>query len=159
MSVERDNIGPEVERLSRWRRRILFVIGVGYIIWWAGVLASITGVADAFAIAGVVNIIRIVSFVAWAVPLALLFTVGRRIGLRLRPRVRAALEDELTRANRSVAFQTGYWALLVTVCVLFAISQFEEASLKAALPILIAVGVSVPLLRFAMLERNGDRDG
>lgn len=155
-----DNIGAEVTRLSRWRRRILVIIAVGYVVWWAGFLGATSGVAEMVkggdAIAA---ILTIVGFVMWAVPLTLLLTAGRRMALRLRPSVRAALEDELTKSNRRVAFQTGYWALLGVICVLFAVSQFNPASLNVALPVLIAVGVSVPLLRFAVLEQHGDING
>ena len=160
MNVGDEDSGREVVRLSRWRRRLLLVIAVGYVVWWVGLLASTTGVASALSISGAIaNLVMIAGLIMWVVPLALLFTVGRRIALRLRPNVRDALEDELTRSNRLVAFQTGYWALLAVTCVLYAISMFDAASQTVALPVLIAVGVSVPLLRFAMLERQGDSDG
>lgn len=155
-----EDIGTEVQRLSRWRRRILVVIALGYVVWWAGLLASTSGVSGAVPGGALyANAAMIVGLIAWAVPLAVLLTVGRRIALRMRGPVREALEDELTKANRRIAFQTGYWALLGVVCVLYAVSQFDPLSANVALPMLIAVGVSVPLLRFAMLERLGDSDG
>src|SRR5512147_995552 len=98
MSAEHDDVGREVVRLSRWRRQILSIIAVGYVVWWIGLLATTTGLAGALAIGpAFANGVMIAGFLLWAVPLVVLLTAGRRIALRLRPGVRAALEDELTR--------------------------------------------------------------
>ena len=158
--MQSEGIGAEVQRLSRWRRRILLVIALGYIVWWAGLLGSSTGLADALFKGGarVADLAMIVGLLAWAIPLALLLTSGRRIALRTSKVVRESLEDELTQANRRDAFQTGYWALLFAICALYSIALFKPIGAVVAMPILIAVGVSVPLLRFVALEGRGESD-
>lgn len=142
-------MSDRVERLSRRRRRILTVFAVTFMAWQASTIASFGDVVGSHA--RLVDMARIAAFAVWAAALvALLVLFPRRTG---DADVDAALNDELTQANRRRAFVTGYWGALIAAAFLFGLSLFVEFTAAEGLGIVIAVAVSAPLIRFVALEK------
>ncbi|WP_425229311.1 hypothetical protein [Sphingomonas sp.] len=73
--------------------------------------------------------------------------------------VRALINDENTRANRAEAFRLGFLATMISAFTLYVVSLFEPIGARGAIHILTAIGISVALLRFGMLERRALKDG
>ncbi|NTZ42203.1 hypothetical protein G7A66_03660 [Altererythrobacter sp. SALINAS58] len=68
-------------------------------------------------------------------------------------RERTTVEDELTRRNRRTAFNWGYWIFIVcAILALFAASN-TTAPADDLLRAVLIVGVSAPVIRFAVMER------
>jgi hypothetical protein len=142
--------GGEVERLARRRRRILAASAIGFLSWQGSLVASSTSLAGP----RLVDLVRVAGFALWAVSLVAMLATGRRAAMQ--PGVQSALEDELTQANRRGAFQFGYWAMLIGAAALYAVAIFTPLSVSRTMPLLLAVGVTVPALRFVMLDRRGE---
>jgi len=161
MTERNDDTGAEVERLIKRRRRILVVFAFAFLAWQAGHVATATKITGTLTdgTARMVDVVSVAGFLVWAMALVTLLSTGGRWGRRARGAVRDALEDELTQANRRTAFQSGYWALLFCSAALYALSLFKPFEAAAAMPILIAVGVTAPILRFVALDRRGDTHG
>jgi hypothetical protein len=69
----------------------------------------------------------------------------------------AAVEDELTRHNRLVAFNTGFWAMLILSAGLLVAAQSVAIRAADAAHLILVAGVVAPMFRFASLERFGER--
>ena len=101
----------------------------------------------------VLTVARIVLVTA---ALAALMTGGMYFQSR---EVRALMNDELSKANRSRALAGGFVITILTAVVVFVVSFFSEVSGTEALHAVVTVGLAGALLRFAMLERKADLDG
>lgn len=156
-----ENTGAEVERLIKRRRRFLVAMAFGFLAWQVGHVATATKLADAISSGNprLVDVVTVAGFLMWAMALLTVLATGGRMSARAGGAVRDALEDELTQANRRAAFQSGYWALLFAVCALYALALFKPFTAAQAMPILIGVGVTAPILRFVALDRRGDTHG
>ncbi len=161
MSAEGRSPGPgmgevertaEVERLARRRRRILAASAIGFLSWQGGIVASTTAVAGHAT--RLVDVVRLAGFALWAGSLVAMLVAGGRTARN--PGVRSALEDELTQANRRDAFQFGYWVMLIAAGALYAVSLLTPLTAATAIPLLLVVGVTIPALRFVMLDRRGE---
>jgi hypothetical protein len=70
----------------------------------------------------------------------------------INPRVKRLMNDEVARANRSRALQTGFWtAMLVGLALYFAILRWE-VGIQHGLRILLNLTVAAALARYAWLE-------
>lgn len=67
----------------------------------------------------------------------------------------SALDDELTRANRSSAARVGYWAMISAGLVCLVASFFEPFSGTATAVIVLICGAVSAALRFVALEGRG----
>jgi hypothetical protein len=106
-----------------------------------------------------VELVTLGGAAVWVVSLLLILVTGGRQSRRAGGEIRDALEDELTQENRRRAFLTGYWALMLAVGALYALSLYTPISALEILPTLIAIGVSVPILRFVFLDWRGEANG
>ena len=138
----------KIERLAQ-RRRILLMVSAGAFLAWQIPLM------DSFSQwqAGSASLISLAGFLIWAAALIAVFVWGRAAGVR-DPDARAALEDELTQANRARAFSFAYWVMLVGAAGLLALSQFQPVTATEVAHIIVVLGVAAPLFRFALLERG-----
>jgi hypothetical protein len=66
-----------------------------------------------------------------------------------------ALDDELTRANRSSSARVGYWAMILAALVCLLISFIEPLTGTAAAAIILIAGAVSAALRFVVLEGRG----
>ena len=75
-------------------------------------------------------------------------------GFRLKPRMRALINDELSLQNRSRAFAAGFYAMVAAALAVYVASWWIQLGPQDALRIVVACGLSVALLRYAGLERR-----
>ena len=79
-------------------------------------------------------------------------------GWRMGRVVRLIYQDELFRSFRTQGYIAGFWSVLVGLLLIFALGLTRPAWAVEALPVLIAVGVSVPAATIALLNRRAERD-
>lgn len=141
----------EVERYSRRRRYILIGMALAFLIWQVAGF----GIFDDFA-SGDRRAVRIVSVAAailWAGMLVWL-VAGKAMRGASAP-ARAALDDELVRANRAQAFAAGYWITLAVAAIVFAAALFADIEAHKAVQLILISAVVAPMFAFAWLEGRG----
>ena len=143
----------QADRLGRRRIRLFFVVGI--------ILITQQASFDRLLEHGCpLRAVDIALLGAWIVlvtaALAALMTGGMYFQSR---EVRALMNDELSKANRSRALAGGFVITILTAVVVFVVSFFSEVSGTEALHAVVTVGLAGALLRFAMLERKADLDG
>lgn len=141
----------EVEKYSRRRRRLMIGMGIAFLAW------QLTGmeVVNDFA-SGDRRAVRYVSLFAFAVWALVLVRLMRLRSMRgASAEARAALDDELVRANRARAFQTGYMVMLGVAAVMFTASLFLTIPGNAAAQVILVSGIVAPMFSFAWLEGKG----
>ena len=99
---------------------------------------------------------RTVDFVKIGAILTLAFVLALRstTAIRLTPR-NPALDDELTRANRSSAAGWGFWVLLLLLLAVFIANFTWPLAIAEILPFVLIAGAATAGLRFVFLERRG----
>lgn len=141
----------DIEKLSERRRWLLVTMGISFLIWQVAdldVTENLEGMArGGFAITGTV------SALVWLAALILLFVSFRRPSTEARSH--AALEDELVKANRRIAFAAGYAAMMLAAAGLFLTSIFADLLTKDALNAVLVAGIVTPMFAFAWLEGRG----
>ena len=140
-----------IENLSRRRRIILVVYGIMFLGLQGVIFQKLD---DPFEVWRPIHYAYAASYVGWSATLLYIFATG---GLLFRGRTaeaRAALNDELTEANRVAGYKAGYWAMLIVALVLYVLTQVYGVTAQEALRITFAVGVAMPACRFAGLERK-----
>ena len=73
--------------------------------------------------------------------------------------VRALMEDEVTRAHRARALETGFVATMIAAICLYVLSLFEPVTGRAAIHLLLSIGIGFAVLHFVALERRALKDG
>jgi hypothetical protein len=92
---------------------------------------------------------------SWIVLIAAwMFILANGGGLRLRGRMRALLNDELSLRNRSRALSAGFYAMLLAGSALFVAQWRLEIVAGDAIKLVTAAGLATALLVYAWLERN-----
>jgi hypothetical protein len=104
-----------------------------------------------------VNRVNIAAWLVLSVVLLLALATG---GFWLKPaKVRALMNDEVTRLHRAEALVLGFLATMAAAILLYLVSLFEPLGGREAIHMLMTVGIASALLRFGMLERRAHRDG
>jgi hypothetical protein len=98
-----------------------------------------------------VDYVRIGGVVMMATAVALRSTTSFRFTAR-----NPQLDDELARANRASAAQTGFWALMAASAAAFVAARAGLATLSEAAPLLLVTGAVAAGLRFTFLEARGE---
>lgn len=138
------------DRLARRRARMLPFLAIMFLTQQAAYFAQPDMGMRA------VDHVKIGAWVLLSVVLVLVLATG---GFWFKPkRVRALLDDDVTRANRAEAFRIGFLATMAGAIVLYLVSQFEPMSGREAIHILTTIGIAAALLRFAWLERRDLRE-
>ncbi|HEX2763546.1 MAG TPA: hypothetical protein VHM92_06830 [Allosphingosinicella sp.] len=137
------------ERFGKRRVRIFFVQAVFFILWQTHFYApSHEGALRA------VDRFKISAWFVWVLALLLLLATG---GALFRSRaVRALLNDELTRRNRTMAYVYGFWAAVGAAIGVYFVAMFEFVSAREAIHIVLSAAIGTAMLTFAFKER-GDR--
>lgn len=141
----------EVETRSLWRRIVLMIMASAFLVWQIPLM-------DFFAVIAADNnripaLVSVIGFVTWAALLIGLLVTGRIATVRSDPKVAAALEDELVRANRLKAFIIGYGITAATAAIVFALSLFQPVTGSDAAHIILVAAVVAPIYTFVVLER------
>lgn len=139
------------ERLTRRRARILPVMAVIFIAG-QGVYFS-----DAAQPMRAVDATKISAWLVWALALLLLLATGG--GLIRSKKVRALLNDDVTRDHRLRAIAAGFWVAMAGCVVVYVLSAFEPMTAREGIHLVLTMGVGAALMRFGMLERRALRDG
>jgi hypothetical protein len=139
------------DRLSRRRARMLPFLAILFLTQQTAYFAEPDMGMRA------VDHVKVGAWLVLSIVLVLVLATG---GSWLRPkRVRALMDDEVTRANRADAFRIGFLATMAGAIVLYFVSQFDPMSGREAIHILTTIGIAAALLRFGFLERRAHRDG
>jgi hypothetical protein len=147
--TETENV-EKAERLSRRRARIFAAQAVIFISW-QGLFFSRPVEAPMRA----VDSVRISAWFVWVLVLLMLLATG---GSLLRGRkVRALLNDELTRRNRTQAYVAGFWAAAISAIGLYLIDLFDAVTAREAIHYILSAAVASALVTFAARERRGLR--
>jgi hypothetical protein len=138
------------ERLSRRRARIFTVMGVYFVAAQAVFLSNVDASPR-------VSNVKVAAWLVWAVTTlaALAFAGGHFRGAKIR----ALVEDEVSRANRGRAYETGFWAAAGMAILLYVVTMFEPVSGRDAIHLILTALVGAALIRFGALERRALRDG
>ena len=134
------------DHLSRRRARMLPVLALFFIIqqsaYWSNPPAE-----------RAVDHVRMGAWAAMA--LVILFAVSTGGSWLRKPEVRAMVNDEQTRANRSAAMSAGFVASMLAGIALYVLQGAVQLTAGEAIHLIVSAGLIVLLLRFAMLERRG----
>lgn len=147
--MDRD-IDFKVEQALRRRRRVLTVLAIGFVSWQSGLIMSVLGIQSGHARA--VDLVRVCGFALMT--LVLLWLVFGGWNRTRDPAVRAALNDELTQANRADACRFGFIFTLLAAAAIYAVALFEPVSATEAIPLIIAAGAVSAAFRFIVLDRR-----
>ena len=136
------------ERLGRRRAR-LFAVQAILFIGWQGSFFS----RSAESSMRTVDSVKISAWFVWALVLLLLLATG---GSLFRGRkVRALLNDELTRRNRAQAYVAGFWAAAISAIGLYLVDLFEAVASRDAIHFILSAAIASALITFAVRERRG----
>ena len=139
------------ERLSRRRAPMLFVILVFFLLQQAAYFSQPPTLTRA------VDYVRLSGWIALPTVL-LVILLGGSVWFKSAA-VRALMEDEVTRAHRARALETGFVATMITAIGLYVLSLFEPVTGREAIHLLLSIGIASAVLHFAGLERRALKDG
>ena len=134
------------DQLSRRRARMLPVLGLFFILqqsaFWSNPPAE-----------RAVDHVRIGAWVLLTG--VILFTLSTN-GFWFRPvKVRAMIDDELTRANRTSAMHWGFVAAMIAGMLVYVVEGVTQFTAREVIHLIVSAGIIVALVRFALLERSG----
>lgn len=134
------------DRLTRRRARMLPFLAIVFLS------QQVVYFADSHPQVRMVDHLKVGAWLVLSIVLLAALATG---GFWFRPkRVRALMDDEVTRANRVEAFRIGFLATMAAGIALYFLDQFEPMSGREAIHILMTIGIAVALLRFGFLERR-----
>jgi hypothetical protein len=143
----------EIEKLTRRRRFVLTASGLLFFLLQPRVFNSLDAPVELWS---TVDWVKAGAFLLWSGMLILVLVRGGFPFRRLSSATRAALNDELTRANRRAGYMVGFWAMMGSALVMFVMVQAHLTYATECLRYLFAFGVAIPAVRFARLERRQD---
>jgi len=134
------------DQLSRRRARMLPVLGLFFIMQQSAFWSN----------PPVERVVDHVRIGAWVVLTGvILFTLSTN-GFWLRPaKVRAMIDDELTRANRTSAMQWGFVAAMLAGMLVYVVEGVTQFTAREVIHLIVSAGIVIALMRFGLLERRG----
>ncbi|MGN6278586.1 MAG: hypothetical protein ACTHM8_07670 [Sphingomonas sp.] len=100
--------------------------------------------------------LHLAAWMCWAA--VLLFFLAFAGGLFRGERMRSLLNDETTRDHRLRAMACGFWSAILIALAVYALSFFEEVSVREGTRLVITFGIALALIRFGALEKRALRD-
>ena len=92
---------------------------------------------------------------AWVVMTAVILFVLNSRGFWFRPaKVRAMIDDEVTRANRTSAMHWGFVAAMLAGIVVYVAQGVTQFTAREAIHLIVSAGIVMALMRFGLLERR-----
>jgi heme/copper-type cytochrome/quinol oxidase subunit 2 len=142
----------KADRLSRRRARMLPALAAIFIAQQASFFTAAIEEGGR-----TVDHVKIGAWLILSIVLLLALTTG---GFWLQPRrVRALLDDEVTRANRAEAVKTGFIATMLAAFAVYGLTMVEAVAAPEAIHLIVSIGIAAALLRFGFLERRAHRHG
>ena len=137
------------ERISRRRARMFPILGI-YFIAGQAVFFNHSDANQRVAQ------FKISAWLVWALVLliAFAFAGGHFHGRK----VRALVEDDVSRANRAKGYEAGFWAAAVAAIALYVTNMFELVTGRDAIHLILTALVGAAMIRFGTLERRALRD-
>jgi hypothetical protein len=135
----------QAERLGRRRARMLPVLAVFFLIQQAAFFANPPAERA-------VDHVRIGAWVVMSAAILLALQTGG--ALFRSPAVRAMLNDEPTRANRSAAMHWGFIAAIVAGIAIYVFQGVAQFTVRETIHLIVSAGLVTALMRFGMLERR-----
>ena len=140
------------DRLTRRRARMLPALALIFIFqqaaYFAGQLEDGSRTVDQ---------VKIGAWLILSVVILLALATG---GFWFKPaRVRALMDDEVTRAHRTDAFRIGFVVTMLGGTALYVVTLFEPIGRGEAIHLLMTFGLAAALLRFGYLERRALKYG
>jgi len=133
-----------VERLARRRAHLSRVLGIIFVA--QGIRA-----AD-WRLIQPTDYAQLIGWAVWLTVLLGFLLFGS--GLLRGPAFGALANDETTAANRRAALRAGFWAMLATAAVCYAVSFRYALGVRPAIQVIVAMGVGIALMHFGGLERK-----
>jgi hypothetical protein len=139
--MDSERLMQRAETHAAVRKGLMIVNALAYIGWIGS-----QGLAQAAAFglgASTWSVIGNASVPIWAISLALIFI---QLAMLKRNRdVAALVDDERSAGKKALAFQGGYWVLLVAVAGLYTATFFApDLDMRTFMPLLLAAGVAAP---------------
>jgi hypothetical protein len=141
----------KAERLGRRRARIFAVQAIIFISW-QGLFFSRPPEGPMRA----VETVKLSAWFVWVLVLLVLLATGGNL-LRGR-KVRALLNDEFTRRNRTQAYVAGFWAAAISAIGLYLIDLFDVVTTREAIHAILSAAIASALITFAARERRSLRE-
>jgi hypothetical protein len=146
-------MSKNIEKKSRSQRWFLQLLAMGF---FAVSMAGLHRI-EQFSGGGLTHGAAIAAYLALGAIVAMLLSTGPIFGSAGSDA--SALNDELTRQNRILAFKTGYAAAMACAGVILALTVWYPAiSAKEAIPPVIGIGVLIAVMQFVSLENAADTD-
>ena len=146
------SVSERADFLSRRRARFLPFLAVIYIAQQASFITMRAGPAH--------RAVDQLKISAWLVLSAVLLAALATKGFWLQPReVRALVDDEGTRSNRSDAMRFGFIFAMLTCIAVYFITMFEPVNGRDAVHVVMSDGIGAALLRWGWLERAAHQGG
>jgi hypothetical protein len=138
------------DRLTRKRARMLPMLAIIFLSQQTAYFSSHQGTPA----------LQHFKVAAWLVlSIVLLFALATG-GYWFRPKaVRALMDDEVTRANRTNAFRIAFLMTMIGAIALYILDQFDPLSGRDAIHMLMTIGIATALIAFGALERRALKDG
>ena len=133
------------DRLGRFRTRMFPVLAIMFLIQQMAYFSSPPAERA-------VDHVRIGAWVAMTA--VILFVLNSR-GFWFRPaKVRAMIDDEVTRANRTSAMHWGFVAAMLAGIVVYVLQGATQFTTREAIHLIVSAGIVMALMRFGLLERR-----
>ena len=95
----------------------------------------------------------------WAInAVLLLMCLATGGGILNRPRLRALVNDEVSRVHYKTAVVTGYWVAMVVAMAAYFLSGAWNLTAREAVYLTVTPSIGIALLVFAYLEYRAHRD-
>ena len=133
------------DRLGRFRARMFPVLAIMFLIQQMAYFSNPPAERA-------VDHVRIGAWVAMTA--VILFVLNSR-GFWFRPaKVRAMIDDEVTRANRTSAMHWGFVAAMLAGIVVYVLQGVMQLTAREAIHLIVSAGIVMALMRFGLLERR-----
>jgi len=147
--MQHDGAVEEATRLQHRTRRILVSSAIMFVIWQTSYFTVFNGPAGTVR---PVDVVASVGFVAWGAALLMLVATG---GGAFRSRqVREILDDELALAERGVAYQNAFWAVMFVSLGGYVAGHFTRVPGRTLAHVSLSAGVVVAVITIAWLQRR-----
>lgn len=133
------------DNLGRRRARMLPVVAMFFLIQQASFFANPPA-------ARAVDHVRIGAWVMLTA--AILLILNSKSFWFRSAAVRAALDDERTRANRASAMHWGFVAITIAAMIVYATLGVTDFTARESIHLIVSGGIVTALMRFAFLERR-----